>query len=111
MIFLKWKCRYCYIGMFSLDFKTSIMEVSTPMNIAQQIIDKVGGVAKVAKICGRTQSWVYKWTYPKERNGRGGIVPHEDAEALLAAAGRGEISVTPEDFFSNTAKVNSHSRT
>lgn len=76
------------------------MEVCRRMNIAQDVIEKVGGVAKVAKICGRTPSWVYKWTYPKNRNGRGGVVPHEDAEALLAAARRGEIDLTPEDFFS-----------
>lgn len=75
------------------------MEVSLPMNIAQHVISKVGGVSKVAAICGRTTSWVYKWTYPKERSGRGGVVPHEDAEALLAAARRGEIELSPADFF------------
>ncbi len=77
------------------------MEVSHPMNIAQHVISKVGGVSKVAAICGRTTSWVYKWTYPKERSGRGGVVPHEDAEALLAAARRGEIELIPADFFTN----------
>lgn len=71
---------------------------------AQTIIDKVGGVARVAAICGRNASWVYKWTYPKGSGsgGRGGFVPHEDAERLLAAARRGEVDLTPADFFWNT---------
>ena len=69
------------------------------MEPAKSIIKRCGGVAKVAKICGRTQSWVYKWTYPRERNGRDGVVPHEDAIKLLAAAERGEIDVVPRDFF------------
>lgn len=69
------------------------------MNIAEQVIKKVGGVAKTATICGRTHSWVYKWTYPKDRSGRGGIVPHEDAVRLLQAARRGECDLSPADFF------------
>lgn len=70
------------------------------MNIAEQIIEKVGGVAKVATICGRTHSWVYKWTYPKEKGGRDGRVPYEDAERLLAASRRGECPrLKPADFF------------
>ena len=76
------------------------MEVCGGMNIAQQIIEKLGGVAKTATICGCTHSWVYKWTYPKERGGRGGRVPHDDAEKILAAARRGECpDILPEDFF------------
>ena len=69
------------------------------MNIAEQVIEKCGGVANVATICGRTKSWVYKWTYPKDRNGRGGYVPHEDAVKLLAAAKEGLVPLTAEDFF------------
>ena len=75
------------------------MEVCRPMNPAQHVINKCGGVARVAALTGRTHSWVYRWTYPKDRNGRGGYVPHEDAEALLAAAQRGEVDLTPADFF------------
>ena len=83
-----------------LDFKLSIIEVYHAMNIAEQIIEKAGGVAKVATICGRTHSWVYKWTYPKDRGGRGGIVPFADALSLIEAGARGEIpALTPADFF------------
>lgn len=74
------------------------------MNPAQHVINKCGGVARVARLTGRSQSWVYKWTYPKDRNGRGGQVPHEDAEALLLAAQRGEVDLTPSDFFDLEAR-------
>jgi hypothetical protein len=66
---------------------------------AARVIAKCGGVASTAKMLGRSKSWVYKWTYPKDRNGRGGIVPHEDAQALLEAAPRMGIDLSPADFF------------
>lgn len=70
------------------------------MNIAEQIIEKMGGVAKVATICGRTHSWVYRWTYSKEKGGRNGVVPHEDAEKIIAASLRGECpKISPSEFF------------
>lgn len=73
------------------------------MNIAEKIINKMGGVAKVAVICGRTHSWVYRWTYSKEKGGRNGIVPHEDAEKIIAASLRGECpKISPSDFFAAT---------
>ena len=53
----------------------------------------------MAKLTNSTRSWVYKWTYPKDRGGRGGYVPHEDAETILEAAKRGEVDVDPADFF------------
>jgi len=81
------------------------MQKQTISPVAQRVIVKCGGVAKTAQFCGRTKSWVYKWTYPKDRNGRGGIVPHEDAEKLLAAAARGEVNLSPSDFFSPTPEA------
>ncbi len=69
--------------------------------VAEMVIAKCGGVKRVAEICGRSESAVYKWTYPKDRAGRGGVVPHEDAEKLLKAAKKGIVPVTPEDFFEN----------
>lgn len=69
------------------------------MSIAEQVIAKCGGVAATAEMCGRTHSWVRKWTYPKNRNGRGGVVPHDDATRLLHAAAQLGIPLTPYDFF------------
>lgn len=74
-------------------------------NIARSIIEKCGGVAATAKLCGCTESWVRKWTYSKgQSGGRGGIVPHDDAEKLLLAAKNGLVDLTPADFFAVTLK-------
>lgn len=69
------------------------------MNIAARVIEKCGGIKATAELCQRSPNWVRKWTYPKNRNGRGGVVPHDDAQRLLAAALRGEVDLTPADFF------------
>lgn len=69
--------------------------------VAGRVIEKCGGVKAVAVICDCSVSWVYRWTYPREKSGRGGFVPQRDAEKLLAAARRGEISLSPSDFFEN----------
>lgn len=76
-----------------------MLEIVSP--VAATVIEKCGGVDRVAEICGRNRSWVHKWKYPKSKGGRNGFVPHEDAEKLLAAAGRGEIDLDPSDFFEN----------
>ena len=67
--------------------------------IASRVIAKCGGVKAVAEICGCSISWVHKWTYPKSKSGRGGIVPHDDAEKLLAASKEREFQLTAQDFF------------
>lgn len=73
---------------------------STVSPVASNVIAKCGGARKVAQIIGRDPSWVYKWTYPEGRSsGRGGLVPDKDQQKLMAAARRGEIDLSPEDFF------------
>lgn len=68
--------------------------------VAAHVIAKCGGYARTAQLVGRTTSWIYRWTYPKSRKGTGGRVPHGDAEILMDAALRGEVDLTPADFFS-----------
>lgn len=69
------------------------------MNPAQAIIDKFGGVPKVAKICGVDDSRVYRWTYPKKRGGTGGTVPQKHIQPLILAARARDISLKLADFF------------
>jgi len=69
------------------------------MTIANRIIEKCGGVANTALIAKTTESWVYRWTYPKGKGGTGGHVPRGAQEAILAAAREGKVDVTPADFF------------
>lgn len=67
--------------------------------VAAHVIEKCGGVARVAEICGKSRSAIHKWTYPKNREGRGGVVPQEDAQKLLDAAARFGFELSAEDFF------------
>ncbi len=67
--------------------------------IAGRVIAKCGGVAQTAKLCGRSPVSVHKWRHTREKGGTGGLVPTEAAQALMAAAQRGEVSLTAEDFF------------
>lgn len=69
------------------------------MNIAEQVIEKCGGVANTARLVGRSESWVYRWTYPKDKGGTNGRIPQEAQLKLLEAAQRGECEVAPTDFF------------
>jgi len=63
-----------------------VMIEETVWPSAAHVLEKCGGVARVAEICGRHRSWVHRWTYPRRRGGTGGAVPHEDAVKLLKAA-------------------------
>ena len=69
------------------------------MTIAGRIIEKCGGVSRTAELVGRSKSWVYRWTYPKDKGGTGGSVPRSAQEALLDAARKGKVQISPADFF------------
>jgi hypothetical protein len=68
-------------------------------NIAEQIIRKMGGVAKLVEITGLDKSRIYRWTYPKDRGGTGGLIPAHHQQVILEAAIRNGIDVRPNDFF------------
>lgn len=69
------------------------------MSIAETVIAKCGGVARTAEITQRTQSAVYRWTYPKDRGGTGGTVPVDAQQLIMAAARAGVVDISAEDFF------------
>jgi transposase len=71
---------------------------------ARTIIDKIG-IDKVAEITGKHVSRVYRWMYPKERGGTGGLIPQSDAPALLRHAQANGIDLTPGDFFPAPAEA------
>lgn len=66
---------------------------------ARRIIDKMGGVAAVARICGRSKGRVYSWTYPKAQHGTGGLIPAECQLLLVIEAQRSGQPLRAEDFF------------
>lgn len=69
------------------------------MNIAKRVIEKCGGVARTAELVGKSESWVSRWTYPKERGGTNGRIPQGAQMRLMDAAARGEVDLTVADFF------------
>lgn len=70
---------------------------------ARSVLAKIGGVDVAAKITGKHVSRVYRWTYPRERGGTGGVVPHDDATKLLDHAKQNDIDLRADDFFAAQA--------
>lgn len=66
---------------------------------ARTILAKIGGVDVAAKITGKHVSRIYRWTYPREKGGTGGVVPHEDATKLLEHAKANGVDLVADDFF------------
>lgn len=77
------------------------------LNPAHQIIEKCGGVDRVAAMTGRHKSRVARWMWAKSRGGTGGLIPAQVQIELLEAARREGIDLTPEDFFNRSAVENS----
>ncbi len=73
------------------------------VNVAQRIIEKCGGPEAVAALAGVHVSRVYRWTYPRERGGTGGLIPTRHQTALLEKARDKGIELTPADFFPSEA--------
>jgi hypothetical protein len=69
------------------------------MDVAKHVIDKCGGFDAVAEMLGCHVSRVYRWTYPPERGGTGGIIPSGRQVKLLKAARARGIELGPADFF------------
>ena len=78
------------------------MTTSHVSPVASRVIEKCGGVAAVSKITGRAPPSIHKWRHPKEKGGTGGLVPSEVQTILMAAAQRGEVDLSPVDFFDLT---------
>lgn len=67
--------------------------------VASRVIAKCGGVVGVSRITGRSPVSIFKWRHPRSKGGTGGLIPAEMQAVLMAAALRGEVPLTPEDFF------------
>ena len=66
--------------------------------IAKDIIERLGGVRVVAEITGSNASTVHRWTYPHDRNGRGGFIPRWHHDALIEYAKQNSIPLEYADF-------------
>ncbi|UXS00813.1 hypothetical protein [Agrobacterium tumefaciens] len=65
---------------------------------AKSVIAKIG-IERVSVVTGKHISRVYRWMYPKDRGGTGGIIPQADAFLLLDHAKSEGIQLSAEDFF------------
>lgn len=65
---------------------------------AHKIIKKFGGARRLAYAAGLEPSRVYKWTYPKDRGGTGGMIPSSVVATIQVAAETAGIELKPEDW-------------
>lgn len=75
------------------------MKTEKVLPIAAHVIEKCGGVVRVHELTGRATSSIFKWRWSKSKGGTGGVVPSEAQQELMAAVKRGEVDLTPADFF------------
>jgi hypothetical protein len=68
------------------------------MEPARSIITKLGGETAVAHICGTALSAPYRWQYPRERGGTGGLIPQRHHRALMDYAQARCIPLAAEEF-------------
>lgn len=71
------------------------------MNISatQRIITKLGGARMVASALRVAATTVYRWTYPVEKGGTGGVIPVRRMNQIIAYANKRGIKLSVKDFF------------
>jgi len=81
------------------------------MSQAERVIAKIApndrttGVAILAEIAGVHPSRVHRWTYPKDREGTGGIIPAQHHQRILDGARERGIDLSPADFFNDDEPI------
>lgn len=65
---------------------------------ARSIIARLGGVDAVAQITKKSRTRVFRWMYPADRGGTGGLIPQREIPKLLDEAKDRKIKLTPADF-------------
>jgi hypothetical protein len=70
---------------------------------ARSVIERLGGVDVVANVTRKDRTRVFRWMYPVERGGTGGLVPQRVWPRLLEYAAKNRIKLEPADFI-NGAK-------
>jgi hypothetical protein len=65
---------------------------------AYRLVEKLGGPARVAKMLGINRAAVYRWTWPIERGGQGGVIPSARLTQLCLASRLNGYILTAEDL-------------
>jgi len=71
-------------------------------NIADKIFTKLGGPAVAAGATGVAVQTAYRWSYPKERGGTGGVIPAKYHQILLDFSSKSDLPLKHSDFFNST---------
>lgn len=81
------------------------MQSSDQETVAGRVIAKCGGFQTVADWLGLSLPQVYKFTYPREKGGTGGIIPAKHQPTLLQKSRETGGALEPGDFFDLDAAV------
>lgn len=66
---------------------------------ANTVIEKCGGVKRVADITKRSEVRVRRWGYPREKGGTDGVIPANVAQDLMSwSRANGDVLIA-DDFF------------
>ena len=87
------------LHIFSLTPERAGGNVARMRQVAHHVIEKCGGPRVVAEMAGVDITVVYRWRFPPERNGTGGIIPARHHQTILDAARARGIDLKPSDFF------------
>lgn len=68
------------------------------MEPASTIIDRMGGIKRVAEITGVHRTRVSNWKRPREVGGTGGVIPLKHIPVLIAEARSRGIVISADDF-------------
>lgn len=69
------------------------------MGQAERVIAIFGSARRVARLLCLSPATVYRWSYPVQRGGTGGLIPSEYHQALLDLAAVEGVDLRPDDFF------------
>lgn len=75
------------------------------LNPAHKIITKLGGEKAVAEQLGLSESVVYRWAYPRDRRGTGGLIPARHIKPLIEIARARGKRLTLQDFFQDPSEA------
>jgi|TARA_Y100000310_G_scaffold92194_1_gene89799 hypothetical protein len=65
---------------------------------AERVYDAFGGPMEVSRATGIKHQEVYRWNYPKEKRGCGGLVPARHQKTILAAVKKLKLSFDAADL-------------
>ncbi len=72
---------------------------------ANFIIQQFGGVKKLAKAINKDPATIYRWTYPKKRQGTGGRIPSSALNGIIKAAAALNISLEQQPSSVSTTQL------